>query len=265
MANLSDGSAVRRRVGGAAVRSSPAARSGRAAAAACRFPCTPGTGSHARRRASRRGRSRRRRTGAVDRAAAPALDDHRVTRLVEAHRDHPQQLVVLRQPGEEAGHRVGAAERSPPVVSSTGAYHSIAGSKIVRTAGGRRGRRVRRRRARGRCRWSCGPAGEAAALVHDLGRVAVSDTVRDEPGPLTRDERDRARCTRRSPASSCRGARSPPPWPDVACAVHERLDGLAAAGPRGAARPRVPAGPGWLINHLQQGSRRRARTPTLAI
>jgi HD-GYP domain-containing protein (c-di-GMP phosphodiesterase class II) len=39
---------------------------------------------------------------------------------------------------------------------------------------------------------ACGPAAEAAALVHDLGRVAVPNTIWDKPGPFTRDERDRA-------------------------------------------------------------------------
>src|SRR5439155_21987419 len=39
---------------------------------------------------------------------------------------------------------------------------------------------------------ACGPLGEAAALVHDLGRVAVPNTVWDKAGPLTRDEHDRA-------------------------------------------------------------------------
>jgi dTDP-4-dehydrorhamnose reductase len=38
---------------------------------------------------------------------------------------------------------------------------------------------------------ACGPAAEAAGLVHDLGRVAVPNTIWDKPGPLTRDERDR--------------------------------------------------------------------------
>ena len=41
-------------------------------------------------------------------------------------------------------------------------------------------------------REACGPAAEAAALVHDLGCVAVPNTIWDKPGPLTRDERDRA-------------------------------------------------------------------------
>ena len=39
---------------------------------------------------------------------------------------------------------------------------------------------------------ACGPAAEAAALVHDLGYVAVPNTIWDKRGPLTRDERDRA-------------------------------------------------------------------------
>ena len=38
----------------------------------------------------------------------------------------------------------------------------------------------------------CGPTGAAAALVHDLGRVAVPNSIWDKPGLLTRDERDRA-------------------------------------------------------------------------
>src|SRR5207302_4547265 len=41
-------------------------------------------------------------------------------------------------------------------------------------------------------REACGADAEAAALVHDLGRVAVPNTVWDKPGPLTRDEHDRA-------------------------------------------------------------------------
>ncbi|MFI5041931.1 MAG: HD domain-containing phosphohydrolase, partial [Acidimicrobiales bacterium] len=41
-------------------------------------------------------------------------------------------------------------------------------------------------------RAACGPVAEAASLVHDLGRVAVPNTVWDKPGALTRDERDRA-------------------------------------------------------------------------
>jgi HD-GYP domain-containing protein (c-di-GMP phosphodiesterase class II) len=72
---------------------------------------------------------------------------------------------------------------------------------------------------------ACGPAAEAAALVHDLGYVAVPNTIWDKRGPLTRDERDRAethalvtdQLVRRLPyIESLAG---------TACGAHERLDG----------------------------------------
>jgi HD-GYP domain-containing protein (c-di-GMP phosphodiesterase class II) len=72
---------------------------------------------------------------------------------------------------------------------------------------------------------ACGPEAEAAALVHDLGRVSVPNSVWDKAGPLTRDERDRAevhtlvtdQLLRRLPATAGLA--------DVACAAHERTDG----------------------------------------
>jgi HD-GYP domain-containing protein (c-di-GMP phosphodiesterase class II) len=72
---------------------------------------------------------------------------------------------------------------------------------------------------------ACGPDAEAAALVHDLGRVAVPNTVWDKPGPLTRDERDRAelhavvadQLLRRLPYTASLAA--------IACSAHERMDG----------------------------------------
>lgn len=72
---------------------------------------------------------------------------------------------------------------------------------------------------------ACGPAAEAAALLHDLGTVAVPNTISDKPGPLTRDERDRAEAhalvtdqlLRRVPYTARLAA--------VAAAAHERLDG----------------------------------------
>jgi HD-GYP domain-containing protein (c-di-GMP phosphodiesterase class II) len=72
---------------------------------------------------------------------------------------------------------------------------------------------------------ACGPEAEAAALLHDLGRVAVPNSVWDKSGPLTRDERDRAemhtlvtdQLLRRLPATA--------PLAAVACAAHERVDG----------------------------------------
>ena len=72
---------------------------------------------------------------------------------------------------------------------------------------------------------AAGPDAEAAALVHDLGRVAVANTVWDKPGTLTRDERDKAethalvtdQLLRRVPAFAALA--------DTASGAHERLDG----------------------------------------
>jgi HD-GYP domain-containing protein (c-di-GMP phosphodiesterase class II) len=69
-----------------------------------------------------------------------------------------------------------------------------------------------------------GPAAEAAALVHDLGRVAVPNTIWDKAGPLTRDEHDRAeshtlvteQLLRRVPYTAALAA--------TAGAAHERID-----------------------------------------
>ena len=70
-----------------------------------------------------------------------------------------------------------------------------------------------------------GTEAERAALVHDLGRVAVPNSIWDKPGPLTRDERDRAeshamvtdQLLRRVPFTAALAA--------AAGSVHERLDG----------------------------------------
>ena len=61
--------------------------------------------------------------------------------------------------------------------------------------------------------------------MHDLGRVAVPNTIWDKPGPLTRDERDRAethalvtdQLLRRVPYTADAGR--------AGGAAHERLDG----------------------------------------
>jgi HD-GYP domain-containing protein (c-di-GMP phosphodiesterase class II) len=74
-------------------------------------------------------------------------------------------------------------------------------------------------------RAACGPEAEAAALVHDLGRVAVPNTVWDKRASLTRDERDRAemhalvtdQLLRRLPYTAA--------LIDMACSAHERTDG----------------------------------------
>lgn len=70
-----------------------------------------------------------------------------------------------------------------------------------------------------------GPTAEAAALLHDLGCVAVPNTIWDKPGALTRDERDRAeshalvtdQLLRRLPYTAALAG--------AASAAHERLDG----------------------------------------
>jgi HD-GYP domain-containing protein (c-di-GMP phosphodiesterase class II) len=72
---------------------------------------------------------------------------------------------------------------------------------------------------------ACGETAERAALLHDLGRVTVPNTVWDKPGPLTRDERDRAelhavatdQLLRRIPFTAGLAA--------TATAAHERLNG----------------------------------------
>src|ERR671937_212471 len=64
-----------------------------------------------------------------------------------------------------------------------------------------------------------------AALVHDLGTTAVSNSILDKPGPLTRTEFDRVelhpmlteQMLRRSPALAVLNP--------VACAHHEKCDG----------------------------------------
>lgn len=74
-------------------------------------------------------------------------------------------------------------------------------------------------------RASCGETAGAAALLHDLGRVAVPNTIWDKPGPLTRDERDRAethaligeQLLRRLPFTAALSG--------AASGAHERLDG----------------------------------------
>ena len=69
-----------------------------------------------------------------------------------------------------------------------------------------------------------GPTAEAAALVHDLGRVAVPNTIWDKPGPLNRDQRDQVethslvtdQLLRRVPYTAALAGPA---------AAHERLDG----------------------------------------
>ncbi len=72
---------------------------------------------------------------------------------------------------------------------------------------------------------ACGPDAEVAALLHDLGCVAVPNTILDKRGPLTRDERDRVEAhalvtdqlLRRVPFTAASAS--------IAAAAHERIDG----------------------------------------
>ena len=81
-----------------------------------------------------------------------------------------------------------------------------------------------------------------AGLVHDLGRLGVSNAIWDKPGPLTAAELERVRLhpylTERMLASSPALA----PLGAIAVQHHERLDG--SGYPRGcpAPRSRRPAG-----------------------
>jgi HD-GYP domain-containing protein (c-di-GMP phosphodiesterase class II) len=72
---------------------------------------------------------------------------------------------------------------------------------------------------------ACGPAAEAAALVHDLGRVSVPNTIWDKPGPLTRDERDRAETHALVTDQLLRRVPYTATLAGTACAAHERVDG----------------------------------------
>jgi HD-GYP domain-containing protein (c-di-GMP phosphodiesterase class II) len=72
---------------------------------------------------------------------------------------------------------------------------------------------------------ACGPDAEMAALLHDLGRVAVPNTVWDKASTLTRDERDRAESHALVTDQLLRRVPFTKPLADVAAAAHERLDG----------------------------------------
>jgi HD-GYP domain-containing protein (c-di-GMP phosphodiesterase class II) len=72
---------------------------------------------------------------------------------------------------------------------------------------------------------ACGPDAEAAALVHDLGRVSVPNTIWDKPGALTRDERDRAEAHSLVTDQLLRRIPYTAGLATAAAAAHERLDG----------------------------------------
>lgn len=74
-------------------------------------------------------------------------------------------------------------------------------------------------------RRACGPAAEMAALVHDLGRVSIPNTIWDKPGSLTRDEYDRAETHTLVTDQLLRRIPFTLPLAGVASAAHERVDG----------------------------------------
>jgi HD-GYP domain-containing protein (c-di-GMP phosphodiesterase class II) len=76
---------------------------------------------------------------------------------------------------------------------------------------------------------ACGPVAEAAALVHDLGCVSVPNTIWDKPGPLTRDERDRAETHALVTDQLLRRVPYTAPLAGAACATHERVDGSGSS------------------------------------
>jgi HD-GYP domain-containing protein (c-di-GMP phosphodiesterase class II) len=72
---------------------------------------------------------------------------------------------------------------------------------------------------------ACGPVAEAAALVHDLGRVAVPNTIWDKPGPLTHDERDRVQTHALVTDQLLRRVPYTAALATAASSAHERIDG----------------------------------------
>jgi HD-GYP domain-containing protein (c-di-GMP phosphodiesterase class II) len=73
-------------------------------------------------------------------------------------------------------------------------------------------------------RAAAGPQAEAAALVHDLGRVSVPNSIWDKPGPLTRGERDRVEAHSLVTDQLLRRLPYMARLADAACGAHERLD-----------------------------------------
>ena len=66
---------------------------------------------------------------------------------------------------------------------------------------------------------------EVAALLHDVGRAAVSNVVWEKPGPLTRTEREQVRMHPYHSERILATSHSLEPMAPIAGAHHERLDG----------------------------------------
>jgi HD-GYP domain-containing protein (c-di-GMP phosphodiesterase class II)/DNA-binding CsgD family transcriptional regulator len=72
---------------------------------------------------------------------------------------------------------------------------------------------------------ACGADAEQPALLHDLGRVAVPNSVWDKPASLTRDEHDRMETHSLVTDQLLRRVPYTARLVDDACAAHERSDG----------------------------------------
>jgi HD-GYP domain-containing protein (c-di-GMP phosphodiesterase class II) len=80
-----------------------------------------------------------------------------------------------------------------------------------------------------------------AALVHDLGRVGVPNSIWERPGPLTADERERVRLHPYLTERVLAHAPALAPLASLAALHHERLDGSGYHRACGAASLPVPA------------------------
>jgi HD-GYP domain-containing protein (c-di-GMP phosphodiesterase class II) len=115
---------------------------------------------------------------------------------------------------------------------------------------------------------ACGPDAEPGALVHDLGRVAVPNSIWDKPGPLTRDERERVELHTLVTEQLLRRVPYLAQVADIAGAAHERLDGSGYHRRAGAAQlgevARVMAAADCYQALTSDRPHRRALDPTAA-
>ena len=69
---------------------------------------------------------------------------------------------------------------------------------------------------------------EVAALLHDIGRLAVTNVIWEKPGALTRPSGSRCGCTRTTRSESSPPRTPSEPAAPIAGMHHERLDGVRA-------------------------------------
>ncbi len=114
-------------------------------------------------------------------------------------------------------------------------------------------------------RQASGEQAEHAALVHDLGCVAVANSIWDKPGPFTRDERDRVETHALVTDQLLRRVPGLAHLAPIAAAAHERLDGSGYHRHSGAGQlddaQRVVAAADAYQAMISQRAHRPARTP----